>query len=118
MAVQIMNQHKGIDGVGHGVTGTRAGSNVELDSLTSEGAMQTNEVLELRIIAAADQRAAAVSLPTLQPATPHRYGGLAGFAARIGRVYDWLAGPAATQRERDEATRVSAQAASKWISYL
>ena len=80
--------------------------------------MQIDGVLELRIIAAVDQRAAAASLPTLQPATPRRYGVLAAFAARLGRVYDWLAGPAATQQERDEATLVSAQAVSKGISHL
>jgi hypothetical protein len=116
--MQIVNQNMGIDEVGYGVKRIQAISNVELESLTSEPARQTDGVRELRIIAAADQRAAAVSPPTLQPATLHRYGGLAGLVAYLGRVYDWLAGPAMTQQERDEATLVAAQAASKGISYL
>lgn len=118
MAVQIINQGKGIDEAGHGVMGTRAGSNVEVACPASEPDLHTDSVLELRSIAAFDQRAAAVSVPTLEPATPHRYGLLAGFAASLGRVYDWIAGPAATQQDREETTLVSAQDISKGISYL
>ena len=113
-----MTQTKEIDESEHGVTGTKAGSNVGLESLTSDLAMPTDGVLGFRIIAAADQRPTAVNLPTLQPATLHWYGFLTGFAARLGRIYAWLAGPAATQQERDEATLVAAQTVSKGISYV
>ncbi len=92
---------------------TTLANGTEIGEQQATTIVDRKQILVLQGISAKDQEAQPETTSTQAQDSNRQSGFFSRFAARLGKMYDWITGPAATDQERRQASVVVASTRSK-----